>query len=172
MLNCDDRWAIVVFEKTASQHGTIKPTRLSILEGRLVMAHKMSREIRPKSNKFKIQGSYVLYRSSLPCEATGFSCTLLRHFHVLGKVQLVLVSIWCGLFCPPRGAVSRQWSLPPPRANNPEVIAIAVQAVAGRAENSACPETRLFPTIPRISTNITITDGACHHDGSGLVRDP
>lgn len=29
-------------------------------------------------------------------------------------------------------------------------------AVAGRAENSACHETRLFP---RISTNITIADG-------------
>ena len=32
-------------------------------------------------------------------------------------------------------------------------------AVAGRAENSACYETRLFPTIPRISKNIKIADG-------------
>jgi hypothetical protein len=37
--------------------------------------------------------------------------------------------------------------------------AVAGRAVARRAGNSACHETRLFPTILRISKNIKIADG-------------
>jgi hypothetical protein len=60
----------------------------------------------------------------------------------------------------------------PPRANNTEVIPTAVQAVAGRAENSTCHETR-FPNYPlHLKEHYNRRWRACHYERSDPVRDP
>jgi hypothetical protein len=63
-------------------------------------------------------------------------------------------------------AVLRQWSLPSLRANNPEVIPIAVQTVA------TCHKTRLFQPSLVSQRTLQLQMELGHHDRSGLVRDP